>query len=297
LCSNSTGIYTIPRLVATDNCGPVIINYTISGATTRTGNGDNASGPFNTGTSTINWTVRDSSNNITSCQTRVVVNNAVAVEIPDASSRSTGVNVNTVYKGYAPASRLTLTAKASGGSAPYTYLWSNGATTASITVSPETSTTYTVTVKDGSGCNQVSARKLVKVEDVRCGNKGDKVSVCIVTPGNFGVSYNGCVDAVAVAPLLQAGSHLGSCSTMQDYILGLKAVPNPTNTYFTIDVTSDNTTDKVTLKIYNITGRMVESKTVNANSKVQIGASYPAGTYLAEAVQGTKRTTLILIKL
>lgn len=297
LCGNSSGIYTIPRLVATDNCGPAIINYTISGATNRSGNGDNASGFFGIGTSTILWTVRDSSNNTTSCQTKVMVNNPVAVNIPDATALSTGVNINTVYTGYAPASKITLTAKASGGTPPYSYSWSNGATTASINVSPASATSYRVTVTDSFGCKQVSAEKLVKVENVSCGTKEGKVQVCIVPPGNFGVSYNSCVEAGVVASLLKAGSHLGSCSTSEDYSLSLKAVPNPTYSYFTVDVISNNLLDKITLNIYSITGTLVESRTVNANSKIQIGASYPTGTYLAEAVQGTKKTSLILIKL
>lgn len=45
-------------------------------------------------------------------------------------------------------SSATLTATATGGVAPYTYLWSNGATTATTTISPLINTTYTVTVTD-----------------------------------------------------------------------------------------------------------------------------------------------------
>ena len=297
LCSNSTGMYTIPRLVATDNCGPAIIDYTISGATSRTGNSDNASGQFNTGTSTITWTVRDSSNNVASCQTMVTVNSPVAATIGDATALGTGVNINTVYQGYAPASKITLTAKASGGTPPYSYAWSNGATTASIEVSPAIATAYRVTITDSAGCSQVSTEKLVQVVHVTCGSKGEKVQVCIVPPGNFGVSYNGCVEAGAVAALLKAGSRLGSCGVTEDYTLSLKAIPNPTYSYFTLDVTSTNTNDRITLNIYTVTGRLIESRTVSANSKVPIGASYHNGTYLAEAVQGTKKATLLLVKL
>ncbi|MBK9581733.1 MAG: hypothetical protein IPO48_07500 [Saprospiraceae bacterium] len=43
-----------------------------------------------------------------------------------------------------------------------TYVWSNGATEASITVSPTATTTYNVTVTDGNGC-QASASVTVKV--------------------------------------------------------------------------------------------------------------------------------------
>ncbi|AHM60822.1 gliding motility-like protein [Flammeovirgaceae bacterium 311] len=47
-------------------------------------------------------------------------------------------------------SSLAITAEVSGGKAPYSYSWSNGATTASI--SPEEAGTYTLTVTDAGGC-------------------------------------------------------------------------------------------------------------------------------------------------
>lgn len=46
----------------------------------------------------------------------------------------------------------TLTANVTGGLAPYTYTWSNGATSSSITVSPTSTTEYSVTVTDANSC-------------------------------------------------------------------------------------------------------------------------------------------------
>ena len=72
---------------------------------------------------------------------------------------------------------VTLTATASeGGTPPYSYSWSNGGSTQSITVSPTTTTTYTVTVTDASG-QTASDEVVVNVEDVRCGNNLDKISI------------------------------------------------------------------------------------------------------------------------
>ena len=69
-CGNA-GSYTIPVLSASDNCSAAI-SYAITGATSRTGTGNNASGIFNTGVSLITWSVTDGTNTITSSTTVTV---------------------------------------------------------------------------------------------------------------------------------------------------------------------------------------------------------------------------------
>lgn len=49
---------------------------------------------------------------------------------------------------FCPGESITLTANPTGGAPPYTYLWSTGETTQSITVSPGTTTTYNVQATD-----------------------------------------------------------------------------------------------------------------------------------------------------
>ncbi len=51
---------------------------------------------------------------------------------------------------------VSLVGSATGGRAPYTYAWSNGATTATAEVSPTTTQTYTLTVRDAGGCASTS---------------------------------------------------------------------------------------------------------------------------------------------
>ncbi|SHG07808.1 hypothetical protein, partial [Flavisolibacter ginsengisoli] len=79
ICVISTNTYTIPPLIASDNCtapDKLTITYTIGGATnTRPpGTGLDASGIFNVGVSIITWTVVDECGNSNTCTTQVTIN-------------------------------------------------------------------------------------------------------------------------------------------------------------------------------------------------------------------------------
>ena len=284
LCYNETG-YTIPPATATDNCGLVDVSYSITGATERTGTGFEASGSFNVGVSTITWTVTDAENHQVTDSTSVILNAPLSVSIPDVYAvNQTLDNKNTLYIGYGPAS-LTLSVTPTGGTAPYTYLWSTGETTASINASA--AGTYTATITDSKGCSAV-ASIAVTVIDVTCGTKGDKVMVC----------HNGsaiCVASSSVQSHLDHGDSLGGCSTNStSAILGAAALepivsieplvsvyPNPTNGNFRLRLSSaDN--GKVSISIYNITGSLVKSSTDIKNGAFEKEMNLqglPAGTY------------------
>ena len=71
----------------------------------------------------------------------------------------------------------------SGGTAPYTYLWDNGATTEDI--NNLTAGTYCVTVTDAEGCTAVACDNV--------GNVGGPMLTTVVTDANCGLA-NGAVD-------------------------------------------------------------------------------------------------------
>jgi hypothetical protein len=75
-CIEADNDYTIPALIsATDNCSSdLTINYEITGATTRSGTGTDASGTFSVGVSTITWRVTDACGNEATCTTTVTIN-------------------------------------------------------------------------------------------------------------------------------------------------------------------------------------------------------------------------------
>ena len=84
----------------------------------------------------------------------------------------------------------TTTLTASGGS---TYLWSTGDTTASIDVSPTTTTTYTVTVFDATGNNSDTDDVIVTVNEIPTANAGNDIETCqgtaVTLTASGGTSY------------------------------------------------------------------------------------------------------------
>ena len=302
-CQNNTNTYTVPAFVATDDCGDVVTySYNITGATTRTGNTNNASGTFNAGTSTINWTVTDDWGNTATCQTTVTVNTNPEVTIPDAFALSSGTVANTVYIGYSPASSVTLTASPSGGAPGYSYSWSNGSTSSTATVSATVNTVFSVTVTDQNNC-QATATKQISVIDVRDGKKLDKVAIC----HNQFITLT--VGQSAVPLHLSHGDILGSCTPSTGTItkssvvmeilnrgIAINVMPNPSAGNFTLRVIG-NENEPTIFKVLDITGRIVERKTVKANQTFEFGENYRAGIYFAEIVQGEERKVVKLVKI
>ena len=304
-CVNQSGSYTIPALTATDNCGVVTYSYAISGVSIRSGNTNNAGGAFAPGVSTITWTATDGSGNTATCQTTVTINANPAVVIPDAYALSSGTLANTVYIGYSPASSITLNASASGGAPGYTYSWSNGPTSSSVTVNPIVNTTYTVTITDQNSC-QASASKQIVVKDIRGGKKLDKVTVC---HNQSGVPNTLVINTSETAIHLSHGDMLGECgaasaTTKSSFErepiatnkLAIVAMPNPSMKGFMLNVTGD-ASSQLMLRIMDISGRIIEVKNVTSNQSIRIGDNYRAGMYFAEIIQGDERKIVKLVKI
>ncbi|HET7897505.1 MAG TPA: T9SS type A sorting domain-containing protein, partial [Flavisolibacter sp.] len=313
-CYVASENYTIPALTALDNCSVSGISFVITGATERAGNGANASGHFGIGTSTITWTVTDAAGNTANCQTEVKVNSPLVSSVPDVFAVQPGGAANTLYKGYGPAS-LTLQGLASGGTAPYTFAWTAGSATdpvlnslSSFTVSPENSVTYFFVAKDLNGCAAAPVSKDITVMDIRCGNKLDKVALCHTGNGNTHSTL--CVSENAVSAQLAKGAYLGSCTTASTTVrarqtvtevvktnLVVSASPNPSAQAFVIQVASDNLITPVQLRVVDLLGRTVETKTnVSPHSNLTIGENYKSGVYVIEFIQGNTRKQVKLWK-
>jgi len=292
-CLAANNTYTIPALTATDDCGITNYSYTITGTTQRSGTTNNATGIFNTGTSTITWTVTDDFANTATCQTTVTVNNNPTVIIPDANASSSGVLPNTVYLGYSPGSAITLTSNVSGGSAPYSYNWSSSSLTSSATVSPLTNTTYNLTVTDINGC-KATASKSILVNDIRSTNTIGNVTICHQTTQETNTIN---VDQNAVAAHLAHGDFLGVCTAPNQFtLLRIIASPNPTSNYFIITVEGGDVAERISVTVSNVLGKILEKKDNLFTKSFRLGTNYSSGLYFIHVTQGKQEASLILVK-
>lgn len=269
-CYSASGSYTVPVLNASDNCGIASIGYTVSGATSRSGTGANASGEFNAGQSTITWTVTDVHGNQTTASAAVTVNALITASIADVYAMNPAVDAkNTLYLGYGPTS-LTIPASGTGGTAPYTYSWNTGAATSSTSVSA--AGTYVVTVTDGKGCT-ATASTVISVLDVRCGNNNDKVTIC---HNNNTI----CVASAAVQTHLGHGDRLGTCSggyrTAADAtdpvitVAQLGVYPNPSAGQFIVNFAGFRP-GKAVMIVMDANGKQLLQKSIvlSANKQVE----------------------------
>jgi hypothetical protein len=110
-----------------------------------------------------------------------------------------------------PGELVTLTASGSGGTAPYTYLWSNGAVTQSINVNPLITTIYTVTVTDANGCKDTDDATVNASTD-RCASLGDYVWEDLDGDGQQDGNESG-IPGVTVNLLNGSGVQIGTTTT------------------------------------------------------------------------------------
>jgi len=228
---------------------------------------------------------------------------SITVTIPDAWALPQGTLANTVYPAYAPAASLTLQANVSGGTAPYSYNWSNNTTNSSITVNPTTNTNYSVTVTDQNGCPGNMASKTVTVMNIVGGNKGQQLVVC-----HKGRSL--AIGADGIPDHLGHGDMLGSCADQTRSItnreivgeqlakdaLSVRVLSNPSPNYFELKI-SGKAESNIQLRVYDVQGRVIETKaSLQSDQTFRLGALYRPGIYLVQIKQGTQTQTIRLIK-
>ena len=179
-----------------------------------------------------------------------------------------------VFYGYAPLSYSVLTAEATGDAGPFTYLWSTGETTETITISPTQTTEYVVELTGVQGC-KIAAVFTVNVEDVRCGEKLDKVLMC--KKEKKGKATEIRVSPNAVPAQLRTGATLGSCksepgmgggsSGIELFEPDLLLYPNPSNGFLNIEL-NGWTDNQMSIEVRDVLGRTIYREEVK-NSEMR----------------------------
>ncbi|MFC5272145.1 Ig-like domain-containing protein [Adhaeribacter terreus] len=228
------------------------------------------------------------------------VNTATATITVGAGFTANAGPDKTVVTNYNQMKCVTLTGSASNSNGAYSYLWSNGATTASINVCPTTTTTYTLTVTNAAGCTATD-QVTVKAINASCGNRNEKVTIC----------HNGheiCVSVNAVQAHLAHGDVLGSClpsgnqpgkpsngggcnnnKIASDIVM--TAVPNPFAQTTQIDFVMPET-GAYALEVYDLKGMLVKkvaegAATANERRSIEVnGSQWPKGVYMARLITG-----------
>lgn len=222
----------------------------------------------------------------------------VTVVIPDAYAMNPAKDEkNTIYIGYGPES-LTIAATPAGGTAPYQYAWSGGGATQAITV--QAADTFTVVVTDAKGC-QASASIVVKIMNVECGPRDNKVMVC----------HNGktiCIAPAAVEAHLCHGDRLGDCDMLavasQANRIGEAAAgeessavtmyPNPVKDILTIRV--GRLGQQASVQVYNAFGtRVVFKNLVSSINRISL-QGLAAGIYYVHLRNGAEIKVEKIIK-
>jgi uncharacterized delta-60 repeat protein len=94
------------------------------------------------------------------------------------------------------------------------------------------------------------------------------------------------------------GESITSSISKQPDVFDVTAMPNPSHTYFKLEVQSPDKFEKLSIRIMDIAGRVIESKSnVAVDETIQLGEQYKAGTYMVEVKQGQNIKVIKLVKL
>jgi hypothetical protein len=213
----------------------------------------------------------------------------------------------------------------SGGVAPYSYLWNNGATTEDLNGVANGS--YSVTVTDANGCqtNISTTMNIVSTVQITVDNVQDEA---VQLGGAIDVSVNGgqapyyflwntglttaSISGLVAGAYTVTVTDINGCSSVQtvvvdyaipalveniDAVESLNIFPNPTADFVNFQLSLNEETE-VKLDIYAVNGQLIQSFTSN-NSKVQQYSAdlseYPSGVYMARLIIGSDVVTAKIV--
>jgi hypothetical protein len=289
-------IVTYPAATASDNCSGTTITYSkVSGSF------------FDVGTTTVVVTATDRSNNTATCSFTITVNDVEPPVIHDLialppvlwppNHKMKNVNVNYTSTDNCP-----------------------GPITCHITVvsdEPENGTGDADTAPDW----QITDDHHIKLRAERAGNGNGRVyTVTVSCTDQYGNTGTGTKTVLVPKSMRVKGirdlvflysdhGHRIETETnsgknviiMNEYdpemITFIRVYPNPSTNYFTLNIETFNDKDKISVRIIDITGRVLEVRNnLSGSQTLKIGNNLKAGLYIAEIRQGNSSTQIKLLK-
>ncbi|TKK68951.1 T9SS type A sorting domain-containing protein [Ilyomonas limi] len=102
-------------------------------------------------------------------------------------------------------------------------------------------------------------------------------------------------DSIGIVTILDNDNAL--IAKQQSASLHINVNPNPATNTFTLQLQGSNLKQPVTVRVYDVSGRLVEQKNnIAIGQSLRFGDQYKAGTYIIEAVQGSQSVQMKVIK-
>jgi len=245
---------TISGTVSVIEENALVVNTAVTNATCGESNGvASVTVSGGSGTFTYVWSVPGTSASITglaagtySVTVTDAVNGCTATRTLAVSGTSTLSVASTITNATCSGANGAATLVATGGTAPYTYLWSNGGTTSTAT--GLAAGTYTATVNDANGCPQVvvvdveednnTLGLILNINGAACGQADGSASLSIVG---------------GVAPYTYAWSNGANTIAINNVAAG---------TYFVTVTDANGCTEVATANVDNINGPTVSINSI-----------------------------------
>ncbi|MBI5916422.1 MAG: T9SS type A sorting domain-containing protein [Bacteroidetes bacterium] len=270
---------------------------------------------FPVGQTTVAFVAEDASGNSSTCSFEVTVPTGLSVTLS---------SVNVSCFGHDDGS---IAATTTGGSPGYTYLWSNGATTPTVTgliAGP-----YSVSVTDQDGCTSVKTNTvtqppllltlLVTITNDTAGQQSGAIDVDVnggVPPytyiwtdlaGNV-LGNQQDISGLAAGTYQLRVTDANGCISLNGYTIqtvnstsepGLDShlllYPNPTSGWVTLELTDLPTLPDVEVTALDVTGRVAYSYAAVGNKHLLDFTAKPSGVYFLKILVGNQMLTKRLV--
>lgn len=141
---------------------------------------------------------------------------------------------------------------------------------------------------------EVVSDHLVRLRSERAGPKSGRIyTITITSTDDCG---NSSSKKVTVNVAHDQGNRGELTSIIPGTTLEMAVAPNPTRGNFTLMVNTPST-ERITLQVMDVLGRIVETKLITAGNAIRFGESYRPGAYFVRVLQGKESRISQVIKL